>query len=87
MVFSGAAGPVLASPARPMRLDIPIDIDDFRVLREAGLAYVDKSFLIREILDEPGAQVLLLPRPRRFGKTLNIGTLRILVDYSRAWRS
>jgi hypothetical protein len=55
---------------------IPIGIDDFRALREAGLEYVDKSDLIRQLLDRPGVQVVLLPRPRRFGKTLNLSMLR-----------
>src|SRR3954468_23644791 len=59
-----------------MPLRIPIGIDDFRLLREERLAYVDKSDLIRELLDEPGVQVVLLPRPRRFGKTLNLSMLR-----------
>jgi hypothetical protein len=55
---------------------IPIGLDDFRALREQKLAYVDKSHLIRELLDAPGVQVVLLPRPRRFGKTLNLSMLR-----------
>ncbi len=55
---------------------IPIGYDDFRKLRELGLAYVDKSHLIRELLDRPGSQVTLLPRPRRFGKSLNLSMLR-----------
>ena len=59
-----------------MPLPIPIGIDDFRKLREAGLEYVDKSGLIRELLDRPGVEVVLLPRPRRFGKTLNLSMLR-----------
>src|SRR5262245_25712697 len=59
-----------------MSLRIPIGIDDFRALREQGLVYVDKSHLIRELLDAPGVQVVLLPRPRRFGKTLNLSMLR-----------
>jgi hypothetical protein len=54
---------------------IPIGIDDFRMLREQDQEYVDKSHLIREVIDQ-GAQVLLLPRPRRFGKTLNLSMLR-----------
>ncbi|MFO0761649.1 MAG: AAA family ATPase [Byssovorax sp.] len=58
--------------ARP----IPIGIDDFRALREAKLEYVDKSDLIRQLLDRAGVQVVLLPRPRRFGKTLNLSMLR-----------
>jgi len=61
-------------------LSIPIGVDDFRTLRTEGLAYVDKSFLIRELLDEPGIEVVLLPRPRRFGKTLNLSMLRCFFE-------
>jgi len=57
-------------------LPIPIGIDDFRMLRERGLEYVDKSQLIRELIDRAGAWVALLPRPRRFGKSLNLSMLR-----------
>ena len=55
---------------------IPIGVDDFRMLRDGGLVYVDKSALIRELLDRAGVQVVLLTRPRRFGKTLNLSMLR-----------
>jgi hypothetical protein len=48
---------------------------DFRALREGDFVYVDKSALIQDVLDE-GAQVILAPRPRRFGKTLNLSMLR-----------
>ncbi len=58
---------------------IPIGVSDFRALREQGLAYVDKSHLVRELLDK-GAQALLLPRPRRFGKTLNLSMLRCFFE-------
>jgi ethanolamine utilization cobalamin adenosyltransferase len=58
---------------------IPIGIDDFRMLREQGLEYVDKSHLVREVIDQ-GSQVLLLPRPRRFGKTLNLSMLRYFLE-------
>ncbi len=59
-----------------MTLRVPIGIDDFRMLREHGLEYVDKTHLIREIVDRPGVAVALLPRPRRFGKSLNLSMLR-----------
>ncbi|MEZ4301064.1 MAG: AAA family ATPase, partial [Polyangiaceae bacterium] len=59
-----------------MVLRVPIGIDDFRKLRELGLEYVDKSHLIRELLDRSGVEVVLLPRPRRFGKSLNLSMLR-----------
>src|SRR5580704_11217145 len=58
---------------------IPIGVDDFRMLRDQGLAYVDKSHLVRELLDK-GAQAFLLPRPRRFGKTLNLSMLRCFFE-------
>ncbi len=62
-----------------MPLRIPLGLDDFRKLREQGLVYVDKSLFIREILDK-GAQTILLPRPRRFGKTLNLSMLRCFFE-------
>lgn len=55
---------------------IPIGISDFRKLREAGCEYVDKTHFITEFIDRRGIEVLLLPRPRRFGKTLNLSMLR-----------
>src|SRR5262245_60698547 len=63
-----------------MSLQIPIGIDDFRQLRELGLEYVDKSELIIQMLAKPGLEVLLLPRPRRFGKTLNLSMLRYFFE-------
>ena len=48
---------------------------DFRTFREKGYYYVDKSLLIEEIWNT-SAKILLLPRPRRFGKTLNLSMLR-----------
>ncbi|MCX4239257.1 AAA family ATPase [Paraliomyxa miuraensis] len=57
----------------------PIGISDFRELREGGFAYVDKTMLVDEVLAE-AAKVLLVPRPRRFGKTLNLSMLRWYFD-------
>ncbi|MCB9740760.1 MAG: AAA family ATPase [Deltaproteobacteria bacterium] len=59
---------------------------DFLQLREAGLRYVDKSAFITEILRSE-AQVLLLPRPRRFGKTLNLSTLAAYLERTEQDRS
>lgn len=52
----------------------PIGLSDFRALREAGAGYVDKTGFISQVLADP-AQVVLFPRPRRFGKTLNLSAL------------
>ena len=57
----------------------PIGLSDFPRLIREEYAYVDKSLLIRSVLDSP-AQVLLLPRPRRFGKTLNLSMLRAFFE-------
>ncbi|MCB9740765.1 MAG: AAA family ATPase [Deltaproteobacteria bacterium] len=59
---------------------------DFLRLREAGLRYVDKSAFITEILRSE-AHVLLLPRPRRFGKTLNLSTLAAYLERTEQDRS
>ncbi len=63
-----------------MPLPLPLGIDDFQQLRELGLEYIDKSHLIRALLDKPGTQAVLLPRPRRFGKSLNLSMLRCFFE-------
>ena len=63
-----------------MPLRLPIGVSDFRDLREKGLEYVDKSGLLVEMIDREGTKVLLLPRPRRFGKTLNLSMLRCFFE-------
>ena len=54
---------------------LPIGIDDFEKIIEKEYYYVDKSMLIKELLDKKG-EVNLFTRPRRFGKTLNLSMLR-----------
>ena len=56
-------------------LQVPIGYDDFRELRQAHRYFVDKSPLIAEFWRD-AAKVLLLPRPRRFGKSLNMSMLK-----------
>ena len=70
-----------------MTLHYPIGQNDFRVIREIGLVYVDKTRFIRELLDLPGFQTVLLCRPRRFGKTINLSTLRYFFERSTEDRS
>jgi hypothetical protein len=54
--------------------------DDFQELIEDGGYFVDKSPLIRNVIE--GSKVTLLPRPRRFGKTLNMTMLRYFFEQS-----
>lgn len=49
---------------------LAIGQSDFEQFRKAGAYYGDKSLFIREII-ECSFQAILVPRPRRFGKTLN----------------
>lgn len=57
------------------RKAVPIGIEDFKDLSAKNCYFVDKTLLVKEILDS-GANVTLFTRPRRFGKTLNISMLR-----------
>jgi len=54
--------------------------DDFKKLRDQGGYFVDKSPLIRSVLDS--SEVTLIPRPRRFGKTLHMTMLRYFFEKS-----
>ncbi|CAA6807971.1 MAG: Unknown protein [uncultured Sulfurovum sp.] len=60
---------------------LPIGMSDFKELIETDRYYVDKTDFIAEILNS-SAKVILLPRPRRFGKTLNLGMLNYFFDKS-----
>jgi Predicted AAA-ATPase/PD-(D/E)XK nuclease superfamily len=57
----------------------PIGISDFRLLRQQRAAYVDKTAAVARVLGS-AAQVLLFPRPRRFGKTLFLSTLQAFAE-------
>ncbi len=62
-----------------MKKPLPIGISDFKKLIDGGYAYVDKTLLIQEVV-EKGTHVALIPRPRRFGKTLNLSMLRYFFE-------
>ncbi|MGL5621587.1 AAA family ATPase, partial [Cetobacterium sp.] len=53
---------------------LPVGIDNFKEIIENNYYFADKSMLINEVLDKK-SKVTLLPRPRRFGKTLNMSML------------
>jgi len=57
------------------QLKLPIGIENFKKIRTEGYYYVDKTDVIRQILDD-GCFVTLFTRPRRFGKSLNMSMLR-----------
>ncbi len=53
---------------------IAIGTEDFKKIIETGSLFIDKTLFIKEIIDD-SSQALCLPRPRRFGKTLNMSML------------
>lgn len=59
---------------------LPIGIESFEKIRTEGFYYVDKTGLIKELLDNWG-EVNLFTRPRRFGKSLNMSMLRYFFEY------
>ncbi len=61
------------------RKRLPIGIDDFKKLIEHDFYYVDKSMFIKEFWDSR-AEATLIPRPRRFGKTLNLSMFRYFFE-------
>ena len=61
-----------------MKKRLPIGIQTFRTIREEGCYYVDKTPWMRRLIDE-GAHYFL-SRPRRFGKSLFVDTLKELFE-------
>lgn len=58
---------------------LPVGIDNFEKIRTEGFYYVDKTGMIKELLENWG-EVNLFTRPRRFGKTLNMSMLRYFFE-------
>ncbi len=56
-------------------MKLPIGIEDFAELRQKDYLFIDKSLFIKELLDK-SPKVLLMTRPRRFGKTLLMSMVR-----------
>ena len=62
------------------KVKLPIGIEDFGKIRTEGFYYVDKTGMIRELLNNWG-EVNLFTRPRRFGKSLNMNMLKYFFEY------
>ena len=62
------------------QLNIPVGISDFKKIRENDYYYIDKSGLIKELLKRESAEVTLITRPRRFGKTMGMSMLAHFFD-------
>lgn len=62
-----------------MKKVLPIGVDNFEKLVLGGYCYVDKTMLVKDLLDLK-CEVNLFTRPRRFGKTLNLSMLRYFFE-------
>ena len=58
---------------------IPIGVENFKEIINNNYYYVDKTKFIEEILND-GSKIKLFTRPRRFGKTLNMSTIKHFFD-------
>ncbi len=67
------------NPQPPMaKRKLPLGIQTFREIREGGYYYVDKTGYIRRLVD--GGKHYFLSRPRRFGKSLLVDTIKELFE-------
>ncbi len=60
-------------------INLPVGVSKFEKIRKDNYFYVDKTGLVADILKEK-TEVLLITRPRRFGKTLNMSMLESFFD-------
>jgi hypothetical protein len=66
-----------------MKKLLPIGVDNFEKIITDGYYFVDKTWFIKELLDNK-SEVNLFTRPRRFGKTLNLSMLRYF--FEKRWQ-
>ncbi|MCD8066338.1 MAG: ATP-binding protein [Oscillospiraceae bacterium] len=62
-----------------MKKKLPVGIEDFAEIITQGFYYVDKTGMIKELLENWG-KVNLFTRPRRFGKSLNMSMLKYFFE-------
>ncbi len=62
------------------RIDIG-NADFFELIRDDAY-FIDKSLIVRDVIESP--KITLIPRPRRFGKTLNMSILKYYFDIHNA---
>ncbi|RZI47448.1 AAA family ATPase, partial [Rickettsiales endosymbiont of Peranema trichophorum] len=63
-------------------MKLPVGVSDFRKIATGNYVFTDKTLLIKEVMDD-GADIILVTRPRRFGKTLNLSMLYYFLDHSQ----
>jgi hypothetical protein len=62
-------------------MKLPIGISDFKEIVVGQYQFTDKSLLLKEVIND-SAKVILITRPRRFGKTLNLSMIHYFFQQS-----
>ena len=65
---------------------ISLGTSDFKKIIDDNCYFIDKTLIIKEFLEDSG-EIVLLPRPRRFGKTFNLSILRNFLEKSEEDKS
>lgn len=73
---------IITTQSMEKPLYYPIGEQDFKSLRDTDCIYIDKTRYI-ELLSAPGSKYYFLARPRRFGKSLFLSTLRYFFEGNR----
>ncbi|MEG0613601.1 MAG: AAA family ATPase [Clostridium sp.] len=60
---------------------IALGTSDFKTMIENNRYFIDKTLIVKDFLEDSG-DIVLLPRPRRFGKTLNLSIIRYFLEKS-----
>ncbi|MGL4914367.1 MAG: AAA family ATPase [Romboutsia sp.] len=60
---------------------INVGTSDFKEIIDNNYYFIDKTLIIKEFLDDT-AKIILIPRPRRFGKTLNMSIIKYFLEKS-----
>ena len=61
------------------------DVSDFEALRKAGQTYVDKTAYFHRLVTDPNRKFFFIARPRRFGKSLGVTTLKSIFQGHREY--
>jgi hypothetical protein len=72
-------GQVILRDVNVLKKRMPIGVSDFKEIIEGNYYFIDKSLIVKNIVED-GSKVILLPRPRRFGKTLNMSMIKYFFD-------
>ena len=59
----------------PEKKPIPVGVEDFKVLVDKDYFFIDKTLLIKDLLDAKD-MISLITRPSRFGKPLNMSMIQ-----------